>query len=84
LTRVCILPTRDTVEHQLGWLLPDRDGSPRYYRFQTELPPGVGSMDDTSPQHIQALQQAAQTIITPNTDKLDTLCQQLRPDTPTP
>src|ERR1051326_4753921 len=31
----------DTVEHQTGWLLPDRDGVPRYFRFQTELPPGM-------------------------------------------
>ena len=65
----------DTVEHQLGWLLPDRDGTPRYFRFQTELPPGMGSMDDTSPKRIEALKQAAQALITANTDKIDTLCQ---------
>jgi uncharacterized protein len=64
----------DTVEHQLGWLLPDRDGAPRYFRFQIELPPGMGSMDDTSPQRIEALKQVAQTLITDSTDKIDTLC----------
>ena len=67
----------DTVEHQLGWLLPDRDGAPRYFRFQTELPPGMGSMDDTSPKRIEALEQAAKALITANTDKIDTLCRLL-------
>jgi predicted acylesterase/phospholipase RssA len=74
----------DTVEHQASWLLPDRDGKPRYYRFQTELPPGTGSMDDTSPGHIQALIQAAQTIISTNSDKIDTLCELLLIDAPVP
>ncbi len=70
----------DTVEHQLGWLLPDRDGTPRYFRFQTELPPGMGSMDDTSPKRIEALKQAAEALITANTDKIDTLCRLLTSD----
>ena len=70
----------DTVEHQLGWLLPDRDGTPRYFRFQTELPPGMGSMDDTSPKRIEALEQAAEALITANTDKIDTLCRLLTSD----
>jgi uncharacterized protein len=70
----------DTVEHQVGWLLPDRDGTPRYFRFQTELPPGMGSMDDTSPKRIEALEQAAQTLITADTDKIDTLCRLLTSD----
>ena len=70
----------DTVEHQLSWLVPDQAGTPRYFRFQIELPPGMGSMDDTSPQRIEALKQVAQTLITDNADKIDTLCQVLTGD----
>jgi patatin-like phospholipase/acyl hydrolase len=70
----------DTVEHQVGWLLPDKDGKPRYFRFQTELPPGMGSMDDTSPQRIEALKQAANALITANTERIDTLSQLLTVD----
>ena len=72
----------DTVEHQVGWLLPDRDGKPRYFRFRIELPPGMGSMDDTSPQRIDALKQIAATLITTDSEKIDTLCQLLTTDTP--
>lgn len=64
----------DTVEHQTGWLLPNRDGVPRYFRFQTELPPGMGAMDNTSTTHIQALKNEAQTLITKNSAALDQLC----------
>ena len=70
----------DTVEHQLGWLLPDREGAQRYFRFQTELPPGMGAMDDTSPQRIEALNQAAATLISSNNDKIDILCELLMTD----
>jgi hypothetical protein len=72
----------DTVEHQVGWLLPDRDGKPRYFRFQTELPPGMGSMDDTSPQRIDALKQIAATLITTESERIDTLCQLLTTEAP--
>jgi hypothetical protein len=34
-------------------------------------------MDDTSPAHIQALRQAAATLIAANGQALDTLCEQL-------
>ncbi|MGZ4390800.1 MAG: CBASS cGAMP-activated phospholipase [Gaiellaceae bacterium] len=64
----------DTVEHQTGWLLPDQNGEPRYFRFQAELPPGMGAMDNTSSEHIAALKQEAQTIMTANDEKLDQLC----------
>jgi uncharacterized protein len=70
----------DTVEHQLTWLLPDRDAEPRYFRFQTELPPGCGSMDDTSTRHIETLKQAAASIIADNSQSLDTLCRILATD----
>ncbi len=64
----------DTVEHQAGWLLPDKDGMPRYFRFQTELPPGMGSMDDTSPARIETLKQAGLALVTANNDRIDALC----------
>jgi patatin-like phospholipase/acyl hydrolase len=67
----------DTVEHQLGWLLPDKDGEPRYFRFQTELPPGMGSMDNTSPQHIDGLKQIAATLIDGNEQQLAALSELL-------
>ena len=70
----------DTVEHQVGWLLPEKDGKPRYFRFQTELPPGMGSMDDTSPERIEALKQIAATLITTDREKIDSLCELLTVD----
>ena len=51
-----------------------RDAVPRYYRFQTELPPGMGAIDDTSGAHIAGLKIAAQTLITTNSAALDQLC----------
>lgn len=63
-----------TVDHQVGWLLPERNGQPRYFRFQAELPPGMGSMDDTSPEHIAALKEQAQKIIATNNQQISTLC----------
>jgi patatin-like phospholipase/acyl hydrolase len=74
----------DTVEHQMGWLLPARDGEPRYFRFQVALPPGMGSMDDTSPQHIQSLQQQAAAMIASNAEAIDTLCELLPIEAPAP
>jgi patatin-like phospholipase/acyl hydrolase len=63
----------DTVEHQMGWLLPPKAGSARYFRFQVELPPGMGSMDDTSPQRIEALKHIAATMISSNEQQLAAL-----------
>ena len=63
-----------TVEHELGWLLTPHNGQQRYFRFQAELPPGMGSMDDTSPEHIAALKQQAELIIDGNKKELDELC----------
>jgi len=70
----------DTVEHQAGWLLPDRDGSPRYFRLQLELAPGSGSMDDTSSAHITALEQAAAALIENQNEQLASLCSLLSAD----
>jgi predicted acylesterase/phospholipase RssA len=73
-----------TVEHELGWLLTPKNGEPRYFRFQAELPPGMGSMDNTSPEHIAALKQQAQLIIERNRKELDDLCVLLSDARPRP
>jgi predicted acylesterase/phospholipase RssA len=73
-----------TVEHQLGWLLTPHNHQPRYFRFQVDLPPGMGSMDDTSPAHIAALKEQAQKILDTNTGPLDDLCQLLTDSRPLP
>jgi patatin-like phospholipase/acyl hydrolase len=64
----------DTVDHQLSWILGVKNGSRRYVRFQTELPTGMGAMDNTSKAHIDALKLQAGKIIAANKDKLDQLC----------
>ncbi len=64
----------DTVEHQLAFLLPGTDDQPRYFRFQVALPPGLGAMDDASPEHIAALKEQGQELINSNGASLDKLC----------
>lgn len=64
----------DTVDHQLSKLLPGLNGSPRYMRFQTELPKGMGAMDNTSPAHIAALQAEAKKIVEAGSAEIDQLC----------
>ena len=64
----------DTVEHQLTFLLPGTDDQPRYFRFQVALPPGLGAMDDASPEHIAALKEQGQKLIDSNGASLDKLC----------
>lgn len=73
-----------TVEHELDWLLTPKDAEQRYFRFQAELPPGMGSMDDVSPEHISALKQQAQLIIDSNKSELDDLCMLLSDSRPLP
>jgi patatin-like phospholipase/acyl hydrolase len=74
----------DTVEHQLGWLLPDRDNLPRYFRFQVELAPPDAPLDRTGPDHVEALMQAASTLITTHSEQLDVLCGLLTVEAPPP
>lgn len=69
-----------TVEHELSWLLTPKDGQPRYFRLQAELPPGMGSMDNASPEHIAALKNQAELIIASNGHNLDALCELLADD----
>ncbi len=64
----------DTVEHQLTFLLPDTGGQPRYFRFQISLPPGMGAMDNASPDHIADLKREARQLIDSDRAKLDELC----------
>ena len=69
---------------QLGWLLTRQTVSQRYFRFQAALPPGMGSMDDVSSEHIAALKQQAQLIIDSNKSELDDLCRLLTDSRPPP
>ena len=64
----------DTVDHQLSWLLSDRDGKPRYVRFQIELPSGMGSMDDTSAAHVAALKEQGAKLVVDSAGRLDAVC----------
>jgi predicted acylesterase/phospholipase RssA len=73
-----------TVEHELGQLLLPEDGQQRYFRFQRELPAGMGAMDDPSPGHIAALKAQAQLIIKDNERELEGLCTLLTDDRPPP
>ena len=73
-----------TVEHQLGWLLPERNGQPRYFRLQTNLPPGMGSMDNTKPEHITALKHQAKTILETHRQEIDDICVLLSDSHPLP
>ncbi|HEU5213929.1 MAG TPA: patatin-like phospholipase family protein [Gaiellaceae bacterium] len=73
-----------TVEHEMGWLLPPKDGEPRYFRFQAELPPGMGSMDNTSAEHIAGLKKQAQLIIKSHEGDFDDLCVLLQDPRPAP
>ena len=73
-----------TVEHEVGWLLPPKGGEPRYFRFQAELPPGMGSMDNTSAEHIAGLKKQAQLIIDSHEKDFDDLCVLLQDARPAP
>ena len=68
----------DTVDYELQQLLPvGKDGTKRYYRFQTKLEIGNDDMDDASQTNIYALKALAQQIISQN-DDLARLCEQLK------
>ena len=73
-----------TVEHELEYLLPDQNGQLRYFRFQAELPPGMGSMDNTRPEHIALLKKQAQLIIDREQKKFGELCVLLQDTRPAP
>lgn len=68
----------DTVDYQLKQLLPPaKDGTNRYYRFQTRLDEGNDDMDDASRTNIRVLKLLAEAIIRDNGDTLKILCDQV-------
>jgi predicted acylesterase/phospholipase RssA len=73
-----------TVEHELSWLLEPKGNEPRYFRFQAELPSGMGSMDNTSAEHIAGLKEQAQRIIDDHKQDFDDLCVLLSDTRPAP
>ena len=66
-----------TVDYQLRQLLPPRDDSPRYYRFQMRLDEDHAGLDDASPENIRILKLLAQELVQDNRDDLNRLCDQL-------
>ena len=67
----------DTVDFQLKELLPPKDRTRRYYRFQRELVEVSDAMDNTSPQNLQDLKLLAATMIHEEDEKLSELCERL-------
>lgn len=68
----------DVVDYQMKELLtPAKDGSKRYYRFQTKLDKGSEYLDDASSTNIRILKLLAEDMIRYNNDTLKTLCEQL-------
>ncbi|WP_257309156.1 patatin-like phospholipase family protein [Geothrix fuzhouensis] len=68
----------DTVDYQLRQLLPPAaDGVPRYLRFQADLDAGLSEMDDTSPEHLEGLHRAAESILQRQATDMAALVRQL-------
>ena len=68
----------DTVDYQLRELLPPaRDGTKRYYRFQTRLDEGNDDLDDAGRTNIRVLKLLAEEIIRRDEAELNMLCNQL-------
>lgn len=68
----------DTVDYQLRQLLPPTtDGRPRYLRFQTDLDAGLSEMDDTTPEHLEGLQRAAEAILRRQAPAIEALVESL-------
>jgi hypothetical protein len=68
----------DVVDYQMKELLPPaKDGSKRYYRFQTKLDKGSEYLDDASSTNIRILKLLAEDMIRYHNDTLKTLCEQL-------
>jgi len=68
----------DTVDHQLKHLLgTDKDNLTRYYRFQTMVTKETLVFDKATPENFLALEKIGQRLVQENSEKLDSLCQQL-------
>lgn len=68
----------DTVEHELGQLLP----ADQYFRFQTDIPEANRGIDDASPANLAELGRIARDMIARRSDDLDRLCERLKPPAP--
>ncbi len=67
----------DTVDFQLKELLPPKDRTRRYYRFQRELVEVSDAMDNASPENLQDLKLLAAAMIHDEGEKLSELCERL-------
>lgn len=63
----------DTIDFQLGRLLPDG----RYVRLQTELKIARDAMDDASPENLDKLKREAEALIAERSADIDALCRRL-------
>ena len=63
----------DTIDFQLGRLLPDGG----YIRLQTELTIADDDMDDASPENLERLKDEARSLIERCTDEIDATCERL-------
>ncbi|MGB6407782.1 MAG: patatin-like phospholipase family protein [Planococcus donghaensis] len=68
----------DVVDYQLKFVLPNREDSQRYYRFQIELlQPGTEKLDDGSVENINALIKLGQELLDTRREDIQKLCKQL-------
>jgi predicted acylesterase/phospholipase RssA len=67
----------DTVNYEVGRLLPMAGGSKRQYRLQASLQQGMDSMDDPSPANMQYLKAVGQKLIADNDAALTVLAEEL-------
>ena len=66
-----------TTQVQMQQLLPDVNGTKRYYRFQVSLTKASDDMDNTDPENLEDLKEQAEELIASRTADLDALCAQL-------
>ncbi|UCG44517.1 MAG: patatin-like phospholipase family protein [candidate division WOR-3 bacterium] len=67
----------DTVEYQLGQLLPEKNGVQRYYRFQTKVSKENSALDNADQDNLRALVLIAEQLVEEHTADIDRLCAQL-------
>jgi predicted acylesterase/phospholipase RssA len=62
-------------EYQVQQLFPEQGRDRRYFRFQTDIPPASGRMDDTSPENLARLEEQAAMLIASSEADLSRLCE---------
>jgi patatin-like phospholipase/acyl hydrolase len=67
-----------TVDYQMKQLCNREGAPPRYYRFQPELPPGMGAMDNVGEGHVRGLAAIAQSYVAEDETRLQAVCDALR------